>query len=193
MRRGIVNQTCAVAILAIAGCAGSPPQRDHTSEMYSLDGPPPYKYDCSVANGFFREVHLPTVGAHLRVTGTIHVLTMQPTPAGWGSVASIGLMDQNLKSGSELQLLVIPGAPERIKMLIRSVGGPNSETVFASQPNTESDIPFIFEVDEGFFAVSVGEGIVAKLKVPKSGLTRVNLSCSGAHVQFTNMVATDGQ
>lgn len=193
MRREILNCTCAVAMLAMAGCAGNPPHRDDTGELYSLDGPPPYKFDCSVENGYFRVVHLPTVGAHLRVTGTIHVLTMHPTPTGWGSTALIGLMDQKQKFGSDFQLVVAPFAPDRIKMTILGVGGSNSQTVFASRPNTESNIPFMLEVDGGFFAVSVGDGIVAKAKVPKPGLTRVVLGCSGAHVQFTNIVATDGQ
>ncbi len=191
MYRLIKNCICTMLAVATVGCATKIQNIGQADDRLQLEGPGPYTYDCIAKGGQFYQVHLPIKGDHLRVTGTIHVLTMHPDPK-WGSVATVSFSDPTLmKDAVSLQVGVQAFQPDRIRILLRGDGGPNNMAVLTSRPNAETDVPFTLELERGIVSVSVAEN-VNKSKVPQSDLSRVALSCSGAHVVFKNVVATNG-
>jgi hypothetical protein len=185
MRCKKLGYTSAMFAVTIAGCATLNLQvSDPANKAFLLPGPGPYKYDCFAHPGFFQQVHTGTTGNHLRVTGIVHVLTMEPFANKWAGLASIGFWENTLKKRTvSLLLAVTEIPPDRIDIEIRGDGGMQKTSVFASQPNIDSEIPFEMELNRGIVAISVGNA-AAKSTTPYPDLTRFSMLCSGAHVVF---------
>jgi hypothetical protein len=153
-------------------------------------GPGPYSFDCDARSGYYNELNVAVPGARVQVTGLMQVLTARADRhyAATVNVAIKGAGDLPLVG---LRALVMPNAPKTVDLAIRGSGGPQDESVFASTPLTAAPIPFVVTLGDSWrLSVSAG-GADASLPVEAFAMTRLNLSCSTAHVRFSNVaVAT---
>jgi hypothetical protein len=191
MNRGLLTHTCAVLVLAITGCASTSPRLEGPNELHLLDGAGPYKYDCMAHNAYFEYVDTPKIAKHVRVTGTMHVIAMHSDPK-WGSAAAIGFKSDSTKYLVALQLLVMPSDPQHIVLTIRGDGAEDNSTVFARQANKPSDFPFTIILDQGIVSASVAQ-FSATSKDGRPDLMEVDMSCSGAHVKFSDVRVAEVQ
>ena len=189
----ILITTC--ALLTIGGRVSAEPQL--------LDGPGPHDWDCVADGGRFLLAYAHAVSEHLKVTGIMHVLTMHVNRYDqYGAAATVQFNTQHLEEeGLAFQLEVLPAHRDTIAFVLRSDVGWKTVTTIASQPNKESEIPFMLTLDKGIVTVTaassglvsssgVPEKISATSKKPISEMWRVALSCSGAHVRFSNVVVS---
>jgi hypothetical protein len=86
---------------------------------------------------------------------------------------------------------------DKIKFALRGDGGQIDSKTMASGPNKETDIPFLIKLDEGIVSVvaapsSLGAKIAAVTNKPRNDLIQLAMSCSGAHIHFSNVTITSG-
>jgi hypothetical protein len=195
---------CICVLVTVTACVSTAPKSSQHSQPHILEGPGPYNWDCVAASAHFDSAYAPAVSDHLKVTGVMHVLTMHVNLFDqWAPTASVEFDSKQLcADGVSFQLQVMPPDQDKIRFVLRGDGdGWLSMTVIASQANKVSEIPFMLTLDKGivsFTAASSGlvstsgvpQKISAASKTPRSDLTRVGLSCSGAHIQFSKVVVS---
>jgi hypothetical protein len=195
------------ALVAVAAGGSSAPKAGQEAEPRILEGPGPYSWDCNAESAYFHAAYAPAVSNHFKVTGIMHVLTMHVNRFDqWGAAATVQFdANRMLGEGVSFQLLVNQNHQDTIAFVLRGDNGlyQDSTTSIASQPNKESTIPFMVTLDQGIVtATAASSGLVSSGGVPqrmsatskhrRSDLTRFGMSCSGAHILFSNVAVSTG-
>jgi hypothetical protein len=177
-----------LSVMVIAGVAGNAaaPKPILDDDQYLLSGPGPLEFTCDAPPGKFNQVHAVAAGDHVVVTGSLHVVTMHPTPV-YNGVTFVGFYDKKSKRTVALELLVTIYAPDKISFSILNGNLPSNASVFTQQPNAVSDFPFTIRLDQGKVSISVA-GIDIRSRARPSELNGLTLGCGGAHVEYTNVV-----
>jgi hypothetical protein len=186
MRPAILFFACVVLVSSHSGHAAKLPILDN--DAYLLVGPGPLNWNCNAPAGKFNQVHGDAVSDHFLVTGNLHLVAMNPVQT-YGSGTLVGFYDRKTEKWVGLQLLANYLGRENVAFALVGDKYPAAIDVFTSQPNKESDFPFTLRLDQGTVSISVA-GMNVTSKHPKQGLNGVTFSCSGAHVQFTNVAIT---
>ena len=172
--------------MAVALADAAPPKPILDDDEYLLRGSGPMAWACDAPPGKFNQVHAVAAGEHVVVTGTIHVVTMHPTPV-YNGLAFIGFYDTKSKRTINLQLLTTDYAPHKISFSILNGNFGSNDSVFSEQPNQVSDFPFTLRLDQGRVSISVA-GVDIQSRARPTALNGLTLGCGGAHVEFTSLV-----
>jgi len=152
-------------------------------------GPGPYSFVCNARSGYFNELNVAVPGDRVQVTGLIQVLTAR-RDAHYVATVNVAIKGAADVPMAGLRALVMPDTPNILDLAIKGSGGPRDLSVFASTRLTAAPIPFVLTFgDSGRLSVSAG-GADASLPVEAFAMTRVNLSCSTAHVRFSNVAVS---
>ncbi|HXY76260.1 MAG TPA: hypothetical protein VEH54_05080 [Steroidobacteraceae bacterium] len=180
------------SILWLGGCGSAPPLGGALpAGTVTLAGAPPYAFDCDAPPGKYRNATVALSAKEVRVKGFVQFLSWQgdSTFGPWATIVFAGPAQH---SGVGLQAFVLPNAPDSIQFAVESGLAQEgyARAVFATTPLSATLTPFELSV-AGPGNVNVGIGSVTKtVSVAPLELTRVNLSCSTAHVRFSGVTVT---
>jgi hypothetical protein len=184
---------CACVLLATVSQAAS------NFAPVKLEGPGPYDWECNPDIGELQMAQAPAMGQHLKITGIMHVLNMHVNRFEPGSAAaSVGFQNNAIPgTGVLFQLQVMPATQDKIKFVLLGDGVQIDSKTMALGPNKETEIPFLIKLDEGIVSVvaapsSLGAKIGAVTNKPRNDLIQMVMTCSGAHVKFSNVSITFG-
>lgn len=158
--------------------AGSP-----TPNVEFAQGPGPYNFDCDASADHYREMSIRSPGEELQVTGSFRILTNRGVFHTYPFI-TIGLISPASHSELRLAALVTNGDITRF-----SFGrGTALDMEFAKEAfTTAADIPFVLKIDHAGRVT----GSIDDIKVPggrnASGFEYLRLTCSTAHVRFSNV------
>jgi hypothetical protein len=148
-------------------------------------GPGPYNFDCDARPGYFSDMNALLPGNRVQVTGFIQVLSARKD-AHWVATGIVGLAGANQLPKVGLVATVMPDSPKIVDLKIRGSGGPKDQSVVGSSPIAAS-IPFTLTLDDaGHLTVSAASA-EASVPVEPFPVIRLNLSCSTAHIRFSNV------
>ena len=182
---------CVAMMVAVGGCA-TPVTPATPGFVNVLDGPGPYRFDCDAPGGKYKVEYVGARGNHLEVTGRLTLLAVYPDPR-WRPTGNIAFANDHDETKAAFKIAVSPYALNSIVYEVDDGTGPASEFASASRLAAGSEVPFAVKLDHGIVSVTAAVAATkatASTKKPHSDLTRAVLSCSGAHVRFTDIVVT---
>jgi hypothetical protein len=186
-------------VVLFVGCASAPPPPPKPSAAAPAirfeAGPGPYSFNCNEPAGKYttRNAHVPD--AMFTVNGTIQFVGLQ-TDAKWAPFAAVDLPGAKENSFIGFTASVDPYQPGKIQVGIRNTlswRGGKAPAIFATMPFTNEAIPFSMALDKPeSLLVAVGD-FKRTVSFPKQSFSRVRMTCSTAHVRFSNVAVTVNQ
>ena len=179
--------TSVAVTLTAGGCATSSP-----AFVNVLDGPGPYRFDCTAPGGKYTLRQIGASGGHLEVTGKMKLLAVHPD-SKWGSAGNIAFANDQGETKAAFRIVVWPFAQSALAYEVEDGSQPVSAFAAAPRLTAGPEVPFAVKLDHGLVSVVAevaGAKATAATKTPHSDLTRVGLSCTGARVRFTDIVVT---
>lgn len=166
-------------IASIAGADTSAP----TPKVEYAQEPGPYNFDCDAQADHFMQMNIRSPGGELQVTGSFRILTNRGVFHTYPFI-TIGLISPASHSTVRLAALVTNGDITRF-----SFGrGTALDMEFAKEAfTTAEEIPFVLKIDQA----GKVSGSIDGIKVPGGrnafGFEYLRLTCSTAHVRFSNV------
>jgi len=179
----------------LSGCAATaPPPPDHTSQSNIPFEPAVghFDRDCNAPVGKYQKFDFLLPSKKVRITGNIQFLGTREDGrfAGAASVYLSGAEDGQTPAIG-LQTYVMPDSPYMVRLELHSGGSLKPRSEFASLPLTSTPFAFSLTLDDTGRLVVSAEHSVSTRRIDLKGLTRIVLSCSAAHVSFTDVAIVD--
>jgi hypothetical protein len=177
----------AAAFLLLTGCSATAPVPNQ-HKVPDTPGSHPYNFDCDTEAGKYSERNAAISGTNIWITGYMQVVTLRPSPE-WPPDAGVVFAGPNKLPRVGLETFVLPDKPGILQIAVRGTGGSADHTVFTSMPLSDARIRFTLQVNElGQLSLSVGNA-TRTLPIGSVQITRANVYCSSAHIQFSNVLA----
>jgi hypothetical protein len=178
-------------LLIVCGCTAPVPKTDTIGPAPMVEyvqEPGPYNFDCDAQSEQYKELNIRAPGGKLQITGALRFLTNRAV-SFTNPIATVGLLSPrdfvppDNQPGIRLAAWVTNGDITRF-----SFGhGMAQLTAFAREAFTTEAIPFVLVVDQAGKVT----GSIDDIPVPGSrsayGFERLRLTCSTAHVRFSNV------
>jgi hypothetical protein len=182
------RETTVLAVFCVCGLVGC---ATHPKIEYA-DGPGPYAFDCEAHPGYYEDFHIHAPSGKLRLTGLVQVVALAEHPdPHWVSGINVNVNGQAHEPLVGLAGRVSSESRDAIGFYLRWGLKPSQQSAnFAVVKITDVPIPFELTLSESRqLTVSVG-GVVETISVAPLTVVRANLSCSGAHVRYSNVVVS---
>lgn len=172
--------------LILYGCSAPVPNAENARPAPRTDyvqESGPYNFDCDAQHDESEQMNFPSPGAKLRIKGSFRILTDRGAFHTYPFL-TIGLVSPASKSAVRLAAVVTNSDIVRF-----SFGrGTPLDAEFAKEAFTSATIPFELSVDPAGKVT----GFIDDIPVPGgrsiNGIERLRLTCSTAHVRFSNVV-----
>jgi len=176
----------AMFALILYGCSAPVPKADNARlapRIEYIQESGPYNFDCDAQHDDSEQMNIPSPGGKLRIKGSFRVLTDRGAFHTYPFV-TIGLVSPDSNSGVRLGAVITNSDITRF-----SFGrGTPVDAEFAKEAFTSASIPFELTVDQAGKVT----GSIDDIPVPggrsTNGIERLRLTCSTAHVRFSNVV-----
>jgi hypothetical protein len=183
MKREITALT-ALSLCALLGCATRPEKIEYAA------GPGPYAFDCSAPPVSYQDLNIRAPSEKLRLTGLIQVVAVAEHPdPHWRSGVTVYLRVEAEKPFVGLIGRVYPESQDTILFNLRWGLTTSEETPpFAAVKITNTKIPFELTLSESHQLTASIAGATKTISVVPFKVVRATLLCSGARVQYSNVV-----
>jgi hypothetical protein len=177
-----------VSVMLVA-CAFNPPPPPPPAVTLK-EGPGPYSFDCEAPAATFASEHIRAPAGDIRITGSFRFVQTHPDPI-WAPTALITLLgrsDFNLRA-------VVSTTQTPATIQLSALQGPKVwlQGIFATVPLSDRTLDFtLTRKDSRHITVSVG-GETKTVAITPLNLTRIDIGCSSADVQFSNVTLTESK
>lgn len=172
--------------LIVGGCSEPVTKADlagpATRVEYAQE-PGPYNFDCDALTNHFRQMNIRSPAGELQVTGSFRILSDRAVSLTYPFV-TIGLISPATHSNVQLAAVVTNSDITRFSF---GTGTPLDMEFAKEGFTTTTEIPFVLKIDH----TGKVTGSIDDIKVPGGrsayGLEYIRLTCSTAHVRFSNV------